>query len=106
MTTRLIPISAGSTRIDVCFLIREDAVEGVDYDIERVAVWRATSEQDWELCENDHAGIKSSVAYEPGLLSKLTENSVEQFVRWHLAQLGGADSAEHRSSTPECILLG
>ncbi len=52
--------------VDVCFLIREDAVEGVDYEPQRVAeVWRATSEQDWELCENNYAGIKS-LAYEPG----------------------------------------
>ena len=76
------------------------------YDPERVAaVWRATSEQDWELCELNYAVIKSLV-YEPGPLSKLTENSVEQFVRWYLDRLGGADSAVHRSSTPECVLLG
>ena len=83
MTTRLIPISPRLTRIDVCFLVREDAVEGVDYDPERdAAVWRATSEQDWELCE------------------------LNQFVRWYLGRLSGADPAEHRSSTPECVLLG
>jgi glycine betaine catabolism A len=106
MTTRLIPVGPELTRIDVCFLVREDAVEGVDYDPERVAaVWRATSEQDWELCELNFAGIKS-LAYEPGPLSKLTENSVEQFVRWYLDRLDGAEPVEHRSSPPECVLLG
>jgi len=88
MTTRLLPVGPELTRIDVSFLVREDAVEGADYDPERVAaVWRATCEQDWELCENNHAGI-TSLAYEPGPLSTLTENSVEQFVGWYLDRLG------------------
>jgi glycine betaine catabolism A len=84
MTTRLLPAGPELTRVEVCFLVREDAVEGRDYDPERVAaVWRATSEQDWELCENNHAGIRS-VAYEPGPFSEVTEGSVEAFVRWYL----------------------
>ncbi len=105
MTTRLIPISTESTRVDVCFLVREDAVEGVDYDPERVAaVWRATSEQDWKLCELNYAGIKS-LAYEPGPLSELTENSVEQFVRWYLDRLGRSDFAEYHDSTQDSALF-
>jgi glycine betaine catabolism A len=84
MTTRLLPAGPELTRVEVCFLVREDAVDGRDYDPERVAaVWRATSEQDWELCENNHAGIRS-VAYEPGPFSEVTEGSVEAFVRWYL----------------------
>jgi Rieske 2Fe-2S family protein len=44
-----IPTPDESTRIDICFLVREDAV---DYDPECVAaMWRATSEQEWELYE-------------------------------------------------------
>jgi Rieske 2Fe-2S family protein len=89
MTTRLLPAGPDLTHVEVCFLVREEAVEGVDYDPERVAaVWRATCEQDWELCENNSAGIKS-VAYEPGPFSEVTESSVESFVRWYLDQLGG-----------------
>ncbi len=62
-------------------------MEGVDYDPEKVAaVWKATCEQDWELCENNFAGIRS-VAYEPGPFSPVTESSVESFVRWYLDQL-------------------
>jgi glycine betaine catabolism A len=96
MTTRLLPVDPGLTRVEVCFLVREDATEGVDYDPERVAaVWRATSEQDWELCENNYAGIRS-VAYEPGPFSEVTESSVEKFVRWYLDQLGEGDAAGPR----------
>ena len=46
MTTRLLPVGPELTRVEVCFLVRE---EGRNYDPEQVAaVWRATSEQDWE----------------------------------------------------------
>lgn len=87
MTTRLTPVNAGLTRVEVSFLVHEDAVEGKDYDPEQVAhVWKATSEQDWELCENNYAGIKS-LAYEPGPLSEVTESSVESFLRWYLSRL-------------------
>jgi Rieske 2Fe-2S family protein len=83
MTTRVTPESAGVTRVDVSFLVDRDAEEGVDYDPQQVvAVWRATSEQDWELCENNYAGIRSR-AYRPGPLSPVTENSVEAFLAWY-----------------------
>ena len=102
MTTRLLPAGPELTRVEVCFLVREDAVEGVDYDPERVAaVWRATCEQDWELCENNSAGIKS-VAYEPGPFSPVTESSVESFVRWYLDQLGDGRETR-RQSAPQPV---
>ena len=87
MTTRLTPVSTDVTHIDVAFLVREDAVEGRDYDPANVeAVWKATSEEDWELCENNFAGLRSAF-YEPGPLSPL-EASVEQFFGWYFARLG------------------
>jgi Rieske 2Fe-2S family protein len=94
MTTRVRPVSAGLTQVEVSFLVHEDAVEGEDYEPEKVAhVWKATSEQDWKLCENNYAGIKS-LAYEPGPFSEITESSVESFLRWYLDQLAGeSDSA-------------
>lgn len=46
-------------------------------DPQRIAeVCKATSEQDWTLCENNHAGI-TSLAYEPGPFSEITEISAE-----------------------------
>jgi Rieske 2Fe-2S family protein len=107
MTTRLLPADPELTRVEVCFLVREDAVAGVDYDPERVAaVWRATCEQDWELCENSFAGIKS-VAYEPGPFSEVTEGSVEAFLQWYLDQLaeenGELGGEPRRGSVPRRV---
>ena len=82
-TFRVIPIDATHTEVTTKWLVHKDAVEGVDYDLDRVtSVWRATSEQDWELCENNYAGIRSR-AYFPGPLSPVTENSVEAFLAWY-----------------------
>lgn len=97
MTTRLAPVSAGTTKVEVSFLVHKDAVGDEDYDPDRVAhVWKATSEQDWELCENNYAGIKS-LAYEPGPLSAVTESSVESFLQWYLDQLGAAEAASEQA---------
>jgi Rieske 2Fe-2S family protein len=93
VSTRLAPFGPKLTHAQVCFLVRRNAVEGVDYDPERVAaVWKATSEQDWALCENNQAGINSS-RYQPGPYSPLAENGVEAFVQWYLAQLQSAGQA-------------
>ncbi len=93
MTTRLTPLSAATTAVDVAFLVRHDAVEGRDYDIDELtSVWTATSEQDWSLCEQNFAGVRSR-GYVPGPLSPVTEGSVRTFHEWYLRALAGIGSA-------------
>jgi Rieske 2Fe-2S family protein len=66
--------------------VRADAVEGRDYDPQRVsAFWRATGEQDFKFCEDNQAGVNSS-RYEPGPYSWM-EGGTERFVNWYLDQL-------------------
>ena len=89
MTTRLTPISPGVTDVDITFLVRHDAVESQDYDLDELtAVWVATSEQDWDLCERNYAGVRSR-GYLPGPLSSVTEGSVRTFHDWYLTALTG-----------------
>ncbi|MEO0988834.1 MAG: SRPBCC family protein, partial [Cyanobacteria bacterium J06639_14] len=84
MTTQVIPISPSETEVIVAFLVREDAVAGVDYSPEDVAaVWRITSEQDWQICESNYAGIRSSI-YQPGHLSLAMEGLLAEFIDWYL----------------------
>jgi Rieske 2Fe-2S family protein len=88
MATRLTPIDENTTHVDVTFQVREGARAGIDYEIDDVAaVWVATSEQDWALCENTAAGIASS-GYRPGPLSPITEISVMDFHAWWAHRLG------------------
>jgi Rieske 2Fe-2S family protein len=87
MTTRLTPIDVHTTDVDVVFLVRAGA-EPAEVDVAAVeAVWVATSEQDWALCEANSAGIRSR-AYRPGPLSSITEGSVAGFHAWWWAALG------------------
>ncbi|MDL5159766.1 aromatic ring-hydroxylating oxygenase subunit alpha [Actinomycetospora termitidis] len=82
MTTRLTPVDAATTDVEVTFLVRDDAPADLDPDAV-AAVWRATSEQDWELCENNAAGIASR-GYRPGPLSTVIEGSVGAFLDWYV----------------------
>jgi glycine betaine catabolism A len=89
VTTRLTPVDAGTTDVELCFLVARDA----DVDTDALeAVWRSTSEQDWELCERNYAGIASR-AYRPGPLSPVVEASVEQFLDWYSRAIGSASRA-------------
>jgi Rieske 2Fe-2S family protein len=93
MTTRLTPIGPECTDVAVTFLVRDDAVEGRDYDVEQLtAVWAATSEQDWLLCEQSAAGVRSR-GYLPGPLSPVTEGSVSAFHEWYVRTLAALSPA-------------
>src|SRR5262249_24671618 len=84
---QLIPVSAEITRARLTWLVHAEAVEGADYEPHRVAnFWKITTEQDFTLCENNHAGIRSS-RYEPGPYSPIAEPGLEQFVQWYLQQM-------------------
>jgi Rieske 2Fe-2S family protein len=86
-STQLIPLGPALTRARIVWLVDEKAREGIDYDKERViALWKITTEQDWQLCEANQAGIQST-RYQPGPLSPLVEQGVETFTQWCLRQL-------------------
>ncbi len=88
MTTRLTPVSPAETEVEVCFLVAADARDD-EIDLPGLtAVWTATSEQDWALCEANYAGIRSR-AYRPGPLSSVVEGSVRHFLEWYLVRLHG-----------------
>lgn len=75
------------------WLVAEDAVEGRDYELERLlAVWARTSEQDWELCRRNQKGVRSP-AYRPRPLSGRHEANVDAFHRWYRDALGAPGAA-------------
>ena len=86
-TMRLTAISPSQTAIDLSWLVDREAVEGVDYNLDRLTeFWKITGEQDWELCENNFRGIESS-HYEPGPYAPV-EQDVVRFVDWYVGNLG------------------
>lgn len=85
-TMRLTAVSPSRTDIDLTWLVDGDAVEGVDYNIERLTdFWRITGEQDWVLCENNFRGVESS-HYQPGPYAPV-ELEVARFVDWYIERM-------------------
>ena len=58
VTFSITPLSADKTLLRTTWLVHEDAVEGVDYDPDRLAaLWRATNNQDGYFSSINHRGI-------------------------------------------------
>ena len=83
LSFRILPLSSGETLVTTKWIVAKDAVEGVDYDLDRLTkVWLATNNQDLQLVEETFRGV-SSPAYIPGPFSDVAENGVCQFVDWY-----------------------
>lgn len=83
---RVLPLSADRTEVKTTWLVHEDAVEGVDYDVERLTrVWIETNDQDRILAENNHKGIRSK-AYQPGPYAP-SEFMLNNFAEWYVGKM-------------------
>jgi glycine betaine catabolism A len=87
VTFSVLPLAPDRTLLRTRWLVHQDAQEGVDYDVDRLAsVWIATNAQDGALVERAHQGI-SSPAYQVGPYSPFTEGLVDKFCNWYLDRL-------------------
>jgi phenylpropionate dioxygenase-like ring-hydroxylating dioxygenase large terminal subunit len=83
---RFIPKTADHTEMEVIWLVHQDAVEGVDYEVERLTwLWKTTSAEDKKIVEMNQAGVNSRF-FEPGPYS-LQETYAGRFVDWYLKEL-------------------
>ncbi len=93
VTFSALPIDATTTLVRTRWLVHQDAVEGVDYDLANLTgVWNATNAQDAALVEMAQEGINSP-AYTPGPYSPFTEGLVDKFCRWYLDRLAAGLAA-------------
>jgi len=87
LSFRVLPLGPNETLVTTKWLVPESAVEGVDYDLERLTkVWIATNDQDRRLVEGAQAGVNSP-SYEPGPYSEVAEHGVCQFDDWYCVTL-------------------
>ena len=87
----IIPLAPDKTLVRTKWLVNADAVEGVDYDIDKLAeVWKATNQQDAALVAITHSGTQDP-GYIPGPFSAFTESYVDQFSRWYAARLAAQE---------------
>jgi Rieske 2Fe-2S family protein len=83
---RFIPKTVDHTEMEVIWLVHPDAVEGVDYEVERLTwLWKTTSAEDKKIVEMNQAGVNSRY-FEPGPYS-LQESYAAVFVDWYLREL-------------------
>lgn len=79
------PVGPSETHVVSKWLVHEDAVEGVDYEVEALAdLWTRTNLQDKKLAENNEAGVRSP-GYRPGPYSTEAESLTIRFVDWYCA---------------------
>lgn len=84
---RFTPRGAQETDMEVVWLVRGDAEEGRDYDLERLTwLWRVTSDADKQIIVNNQQGVNSRF-YEPGPLSEM-EAFTTAFIEWYLTEIG------------------
>lgn len=80
---RFLPASIDSCDCDITWLVRADAEEGKDYDLDRLTwLWDVTTVADKQIIERNHQGVMSRF-YEPGPLSTM-EVATNNWNRWYL----------------------
>jgi Rieske 2Fe-2S family protein len=85
---RFIPRTVDHTEMEVIWLVHQDAVEGMDYDVGRLTwLWKTTSAEDKKIVEMNQAGVNSRF-FVPGPYS-LQEEFAARFVDWYLEELSG-----------------
>ncbi len=80
---RVLPISAQETLVTSKWIVHKDAVEGKDYDVEKLCrVWNSTNAEDKRFTEENQRGI-NSIGYQPGPYAPDYEFAVINFVNWY-----------------------
>ena len=83
----VLPLGPRTTFLRSTWLVREDAVEGVDYDLANlVHVWNATNTQDSAFVARAQRGVEDP-GYQPGPYSEV-EGDVDAFVTWYVNRVG------------------
>lgn len=103
VTFSVVPLAANKTLLRTTWLVHEDAVEGVDYDLESLTrVWHQTNTQDGVFVGRAQLGV-TSPAYEPGPYAP-NEYQVEAFAAWYINGLrAGTGAAAPENMTERAL---
>jgi Rieske 2Fe-2S family protein len=83
------PVDHLNSRCDIYWLVRNDAEEGKDYDVDKLTwLWDVTTESDKTIIVNNWKGVCSRY-YQPGPLSTM-EDYEQNWTEWILRELGRA----------------
>ncbi len=80
------PVDHNNSNCEIYWLVRGDAVEGEDYDVDKLTwLWDVTTEADKDIIVNNSRGVHSKY-YEPGPFSGM-EDLEQVYIEWILAEL-------------------
>ena len=80
------PVDHLNSKCDVYWLVRGDAKEGKDYDVDELTwLWDVTTEADKTIIVNNWKGVRSRY-YQPGPFSDM-EHAEQAYVEWILQEL-------------------
>ena len=83
---RFMPLTPSTAAMELVWLVRGDAREGVDYDLDRLTwLWRVTSEADKRITDDNQKGVNSRY-YQPGPYAPVEPNAIN-WVAWYLAEI-------------------
>ena len=81
------PVDQNNSNCEIYWLVRGDAEEGKDYDVEALTwLWDVTTKADKEIICNNSRGVHSKY-YEPGEFSGM-EKMEQRYIEWILQELG------------------
>jgi len=80
---RTAPLTVDKTAFELIWLVDGDAVEGRDYQLDRLLwLWDHTSQEDKKIIELNQAGVNSAF-FEPGPYTPM-EDDAARYVEWYL----------------------
>jgi len=80
---RFTPLSIDTAECDITWLVNDDAVEGTDYDREKLTwLWDVTTHADKTIIERNQQGVNSRY-YVPGPFSTM-EDYAWKFISWYI----------------------
>ncbi len=85
---RFLPRSMTATEMELVWFVNGDAVEGVDYELDKLTwLWHHTTLEDEYIIRRNSAGVNSRF-FEPGPYHPDYEATLQSFVHWYLETLG------------------
>ena len=87
---RYTPKSVNETELKVIWLVRKDAVEGKDYNLDDLTwMWKVTAAADKRIVHENQAGV-SSRFYVPGPYALPIEEKTVRLTEWYLHSIAKA----------------
>ncbi len=87
------PVDKDNCKCEIYWLVRGDAVDGKDYDVEKLTwLWDITTKADKTIIVNNSKGVHSRY-YEPGPFSGMEEDE-RSYIEWLLGELARPLSAD------------